>query len=105
MARRFPNAFPNERTNTGRLHIWRDRYASAMFIVIGRPGEARHLWIGNGIGLRFDLQTRECVGLAVAYDMTDEAPIKLPLEATLTLVVEELSETKQDILVWLNSVG
>lgn len=102
MARHFVESI--RRTSDGHLHIWRDRYASAMFIVIGRPGEARHIPIGNGIALRFDIQTRECVGIAVAYDMTDEKPIKLPLEAALILIVDELTDTRADLLQWLGII-
>lgn len=81
---------PKARGVQGPLYAWRDDRADVVFITIGVRRPAYHRWIGDGIGIRFDERTHECIGFVIVVGFTDTQPVALPFWVVLTLMSDAL---------------
>lgn len=70
----------------GAINIWYDQYSDVLFVTIGKRRDAYHQWIGDGVALRFDRETHQCVGFAVVAGMMYEHDVILPLWATILMM-------------------
>ena len=79
----------NERTQ-GAINLWHDLYGGVLFVTIGKRRAARHQWIGDGVALRFDEDTGQCVGFVVLTGMVHADTI-LPLWAMLMIMNDAIA--------------
>lgn len=68
----------------GYLTLWQDQRADVIFVTVGPRRDAYHEYLGQGIALRFDAETHQCVGWAMIGGMIYEGPFELPLHVALT---------------------
>jgi hypothetical protein len=74
----------------GAINIWHDVYGGVLFVTIGKRRAAYHRWIGEGVALRFDEETRKCVGFVVITGMVHTHDTILPLWATLLMMSDAI---------------